>query len=157
MSEYVKIKRRLYDELVETKAKYAVLCEMIEALKRSMKITGRRGKRMSNDTISRQAAIDVPYRVDEYNARSVEAIKKLPSAEKVGEWIPVSERLPDGERLPDENADILVTYVNGEETRIIPVNYYQGTWFDCIFDVKLDPLKITAWMPLPKPWKGEEG
>lgn len=34
MSEYVKIKRRLYDELVETKAKYVVLCEMIEALKK---------------------------------------------------------------------------------------------------------------------------
>ena len=34
MSEYVKIKRRLYDELVETKAKYVVLCEMIETLKK---------------------------------------------------------------------------------------------------------------------------
>ncbi len=34
MSEYVKIKRRLYDELVETKAKYVVLCEMIESMKK---------------------------------------------------------------------------------------------------------------------------
>lgn len=34
MSEYVKIKRRLYDELIETKAKYVTLCEMIEGLKR---------------------------------------------------------------------------------------------------------------------------
>lgn len=34
MSEYVKIKRRLYDELIETKAKYVALCEMIEALKK---------------------------------------------------------------------------------------------------------------------------
>ena len=33
MSEYVKIKRRLYDELVETKAKYIVLCQMLESLK----------------------------------------------------------------------------------------------------------------------------
>lgn len=33
MSEYVKIKRRLYDELIETKAKYIVLCQMLEALK----------------------------------------------------------------------------------------------------------------------------
>lgn len=32
MSEYVKIKRRLYDELIETKAKYVVLCQMLEAL-----------------------------------------------------------------------------------------------------------------------------
>ena len=34
MSEYVKIKRRLYDELVETKAKYVVLCEMLESAKK---------------------------------------------------------------------------------------------------------------------------
>lgn len=30
MSEYVKIKRRLYDELIETKSKYETLCAMIE-------------------------------------------------------------------------------------------------------------------------------
>lgn len=34
MSEYVKIKRRLYDELIETKAKYAMLCEMIESMQK---------------------------------------------------------------------------------------------------------------------------
>jgi hypothetical protein len=33
MSEYVKIKRRLYDELIEVKAKYIVLCQMLESLK----------------------------------------------------------------------------------------------------------------------------
>lgn len=33
MSEYVKIKRRLYDELIETQAKYIVLCQMIESMK----------------------------------------------------------------------------------------------------------------------------
>ena len=33
MSEYVKIKRRLYDELIDTKAKYIVLCQMLESLK----------------------------------------------------------------------------------------------------------------------------
>lgn len=32
MSEYVKIKRRLYDELVETKAKYIALCQMLESM-----------------------------------------------------------------------------------------------------------------------------
>lgn len=34
MSEYVKIKRRLYDELIETKSKYEVLCEIIEAMQK---------------------------------------------------------------------------------------------------------------------------
>lgn len=33
MSEYVKIKRKLYDELVDTKAKYVTLCKMIEAMR----------------------------------------------------------------------------------------------------------------------------
>lgn len=33
MSEYVKIKRRIYDELIETKAKYVVLCQMLKSLK----------------------------------------------------------------------------------------------------------------------------
>lgn len=80
----------------------------------------------------------------------LDIIDDLPTIESV-KWIPVSER------LPGENADILVTYVNGQETRIIPVNYGRGTWFDCIFNAELDPLKITAWMPLPEPWKGEVG
>ena len=32
MSEYVKIKRRLYDELVETKAKYEVIKKLLETI-----------------------------------------------------------------------------------------------------------------------------
>lgn len=35
----------------------------------------------SSDTISRQAAIEALYHVDEYNGRSVEAIRKLPPAQ----------------------------------------------------------------------------
>ena len=34
-----------------------------------------------HDLISRQAAIDALYHVDEYNGRSVEAIRNLPSAQ----------------------------------------------------------------------------
>ena len=40
------------------------------------------------DTISRQAAIDALYSVDEYNSRSVKAIKQLPPIQpKRGKWI----------------------------------------------------------------------
>ena len=49
MSEYVKIKRRLYDELVEIKAKYAVLCEMIEALKKVYEENRLKGKEDETD------------------------------------------------------------------------------------------------------------
>jgi len=34
-----------------------------------------------NDLISRQAAIDALYNVDEYNGRSIKAIKNLPPAQ----------------------------------------------------------------------------
>lgn len=34
MSEYVKIKRRVYDDLIETKAKYITLCSMLESMKK---------------------------------------------------------------------------------------------------------------------------
>ena len=43
-----------------------------------------------SDLISRQAALDALYHVDEYNGRSVEAIKELPSAQperKNGRWM----------------------------------------------------------------------
>jgi len=41
-----------------------------------------------DELISRQASIDALYHVDEYNGRSVEAIRNLPSAEpKRGKWI----------------------------------------------------------------------
>lgn len=32
MSEYVKIKRSLYDELIDIKAKYVVLCNVLEVM-----------------------------------------------------------------------------------------------------------------------------
>ena len=43
----------------------------------------------AGDLISRQAAIDELYHVDEYNERSVKVIRNLPSAQQ---WIPVAER-----------------------------------------------------------------
>lgn len=66
---------------------------------------------------------------------------------KHGRWIPVSER------LPEENSDILVTYVEKDEKRIVPVNYGCGTWFDCLFNKVLDLGGVLAWMPLPEPYK----
>lgn len=44
----------------------------------------------SSDCISRQAAIDALYHVDEYNGRSIEAIRDLPPVTpqpKTGHWI----------------------------------------------------------------------
>lgn len=85
--------------------------------------------------------------MSEYSDKLWKAAYERGKAETQQRWIPCSER------SPEENTDILVTYVDGEETRIIPVNYGRGTWYDCIFDAALDPLKITAWMQLPEPYK----
>lgn len=82
--------------------------------------------------------------------RHVEFIKEIPSAQPEQRWIPVSER------LPEENSDILVTYVEKDEKRIVPVNYGCGTWFDCLFNKVLNQVGVLAWMPLPEPWRGEQ-
>ena len=43
---------------------------------------------MQDDVISRQKAIDALYSVDEYNSRSVKAIKQLPPIQpKRGRWL----------------------------------------------------------------------
>ena len=62
-----------------------------------------------SDLINRQEAIDALYHVDEYNGRSVEVIRNLPSAQqtsdvverKKGKWIdePVYKQTMDGKTL----------------------------------------------------------
>ena len=60
-------------------------------------------------------------------------------------WIPITER------LPKDDTDILVYCTDGEESRIVAVNYANGIWFDCIFNTVMVVKNITHWMPLPKP------
>lgn len=52
--------------------------------------------RMKDDTISRQAAINALYHVDEYNGRSIEAIRNLPSTKQHGKWEHVVKKLMRG-------------------------------------------------------------
>ena len=44
---------------------------------------------VGKDCISRQAAIDALYSVDEYNSRSLKAIKQLPPIQPEPHWIPI--------------------------------------------------------------------
>lgn len=66
---------------------------------------------------------------------------------KEREWISAKDRLPKYEQ------DVLVYLINGEETRIVPCNYANGVWYDCIMNCVAVPEHITHWMPLPEPPK----
>lgn len=75
-------------------------------------------------------------------------IGECDSVENKGEWIPVSER------LPEKNVWVLVTVEQSGKRfqEIMRRNNYIEAWTDNI-DNYTD--EITAWMPLPEPYKGE--
>ena len=102
---------------------------------------------MNNDTISRQAAIDALYHVDEYNRRSVMAIRNLPSAESFSygyenDWIPCSEK------MPEDGTEVFVYLFNRPSPYIA---WIEGCrWHTEDFEVESENEPI-AWMPLPEP------
>lgn len=111
---------------------------------------------MNNDVISRQAAIDALDGEIEITGRTnAEAVKgyvrlvrdrleRLPSAQQ---WTPVTERLPD---LWDER--YLVSLAWGG----VGVMEYKSTGFHNYGSFSPVPIEtVTAWMPLPDPWRGE--
>ena len=83
----------------------------------------------------------------------IDIIKKQP---KVGEWIPVSERLPETVNEDSESDlnifDVYLVSIGGENNPRRAL--WDGRCFcDAMYRVLLD---VKAWMPLPKPYKGEE-
>lgn len=102
-----------------------------------------------NDCISRQAAIDAlsqyPF---EKVVNCISIIEELPSAQP--RWTPVAEA------LPRDDEDVIVTCL--DDSGDTPFSYttvawhYKGMW---VCDNMRCPFVI-AWMPRPKPWKGEK-
>lgn len=77
------------------------------------------------------------------------AIKAL---ELEPQWIPVTKK------LPEKNVWVLVTFMmaNGEvDTDIMRINRWDGGWDTHTFDMAYRETVI-AWMPLPKPYGGEQ-
>lgn len=78
-----------------------------------------------------------------------EEVEKIPLADR---WIPCKERLPEDE----EEVIVSVRDDSGDNT----LDYSSCGWYACAGDfwvVDNEPnYHVVAWMPLPKPWKGEE-
>ena len=93
----------------------------------------------------------------------IEYAKDIPSAEKMARWIPVSERLPE----KGEYGKVLVTYIpsGGTLWTTVMIAYYSdlmGIAKPCFHIGEVGKKsyqnitkQVTAWMPLPKPYKAE--
>ena len=119
-----------------------------------------------DDLISRQAAIDALaddlsyYGSGDERAfgmsRAIGIIEKLPLAQP--QWIPVTER------LPEKDGRYFVTLENGY-TKILgyattqTIRYPQGFYYisENGFAWRQTQNPVVAWMPLPEPYKGEQG
>ena len=81
-----------------------------------------------------------------------EVIEAIPSADRPQGWIPCSER------LPSEQGQYLVTFpLCNREPWVYILSFNKGKFYetdDEWGDVGYDD--VTAWMPLPEPWKGAD-
>ena len=77
--------------------------------------------------------------------------------ELMPKWIPVTEA------LPEEDEEVLVT-VRFDGTKDVKPSVYvetasqiSGTWVSYTDEWKVSQSRhhVIAWMPLPKPWRGE--
>ena len=78
----------------------------------------------------------------EYHAFS-SVIDYVNSMPKSREWIPVSER------LPEESLNSVLAW-DEYRNRCVFAQYYGGHWY-----LKDEIIKITAWQPVPEPYRGD--
>lgn len=111
------------------------------------------------DCISRQAAVDAlathmrdmavmdSYEADDsvagWRPLAENVLKSVPSAQPEQQWIPCSER------LPEKKQTVLVT-VADEVQSYTTDDDWTGTGFWAY------GKNVSAWMPYPEPWKGEQ-
>ena len=114
-------------------------------------------EKMMDDLISRQAAIDALVgmngkRDDDgyvmiYRCDACDNIYNLPYAQPE-RWIPVTER------LPEVGQDVMLS-VGGMYSAEGCLRE-DGDWTQFRWDAIQRKEMVTAWMPLPEPWRGEE-
>ena len=125
-----------------------------------------------DDLISRQAAIDAPFK--KFDADTgvtwipLEHIEQLPSAQPEQHWIPCSERLP---KVHESGNSFSGIYMQSVPVLVYGIcegegnaQFHVATYCDDLdgntyWSTELDAFTITevkAWMSLPEPWKGEQ-
>jgi hypothetical protein len=74
-----------------------------------------------------------------------------PLEEEVRTWIPV------GERLPEDKTDVLTTIKVSDRIPQVRSGFYYGEYFhnDNGDSWSATDEEVTAWMPLPEPYKAE--
>ena len=78
----------------------------------------------------------------------IQIVTDAPTIAPEPHWIPVEQALPEDER------NVLITYYDE-----ITVGWYRAsedTWLIYEGDANVEPEEVTAWMPLPEPYRGEE-
>lgn len=83
----------------------------------------------------------------------INTIENAPTLDMTSEWIPCEERLPSkkGEYLVSATIHFIPDHVDDQSTyEDVKIAFYSMGygW--------LDAENVTAWMPLPKPWKGAD-
>lgn len=126
---------------------------------------------MSDDLISRQAAIDAILHnqevysnnfgndpIDKYTIAIIDndaqTIAQLPSAQPEQRWIPVTERLPEPNEIEENGC--LRHYLTQNDYGDMMVCSWNGFKWEQIYQLEPTDDEIIAWMPLPEPWKGED-
>lgn len=90
------------------------------------------------NSMSLQDAIQVFKDTNAYGTMDIAKSVILKELGKMPQWIPVSEK------YPEENGRYLVTLRNGGMALGIWIGFFE-LW-----------VEVTAWMPLPEPYKGGE-
>lgn len=86
---------------------------------------------------------------------------------KVGKWIPVEERLPgegkdvlicfkEGHDCPHNRLQIAHLGTHDVEDKDLRVIGSERCWYTDQYYYWFKLNMVSAWMPLPEPWKGEE-
>lgn len=85
---------------------------------------------------------------------AIDDIRALPSADRPQGWIPCNEK------LPEERQDVYVTvfWDNYGDTVTAYGRRTQFGWslWNTVEGELLKGYTVTAWMPLPEPWKGAD-